>query len=45
MNFVGGTKLSSTGVEEKVEGVAGGSESTENEQEVPVEGKPVGKFK
>lgn len=41
MNFVGGTKLSSTGVEEKIAGMPG-SEFTENEQEVPVEGKPVG---
>ena len=41
MNFVGGTKLTSTGNEEKVE--ASKEDSAEYEQEVPVEGTPVGK--
>ena len=41
MNFVGGTKLTSTGTEEKIETSKDGEESTE--QEVPVEGTPVGK--
>jgi len=40
MNFVGGTKLTSTGSEEKIE--ASKEDSAEYEQEVPVEGTPVG---
>ena len=41
MNFVGGTKLTSTGNEEKIE--TSKEDSGEYEQEVPVEGTPVGK--
>lgn len=41
MNFVGGTKLTSTGTEEKIE--TSKEDGAEYEQEVPVEGTPVGK--
>lgn len=50
MNFVGGTKLTSTGTEEKVKATEAAATTTESvtessEQEVPVEGTPIGKVK
>ena len=46
MNFVGGTKLTSTGTEEKIETTkeeAATTKQTETtDQEVPVEGTPIG---
>jgi hypothetical protein len=43
VNFVGGTKLTSTGTEEKTE--TSTSEATPNaDQEVPTEGEPIGKL-
>ena len=42
MNFVGGTKLTSTGTEEKTE-TTGDTATPSADQEVPTEGEPIGK--